>query len=308
MLQLFALGLLGFVLVRQKVVSSEGLNGLINFFITTAFPALILWEILSGFDPKACPYWWMFPLLSLAITAAGLLFGYLFSLRFRDGMLRREFISLSGFQNSGYLPLVLLKGILPPGELDQMLIYLFLFLLGFNLVIWSWGVYFLGARGSGRFHWGTLFSPPVIAVLAGLACVFSGIKGFIPEIALTTLGMVGKCSFPLAMIVVGGILAELLARAKFALAPNLSRLILVKLFLLPLSGLVLLYFIRPPYLIGLLIILELAVPSGVNLAIITKKHSNPERLISQGLFFTHIISLLTLPFFLAAFNFIVARR
>src|SRR3989338_1153011 len=125
MLQVFVLGLAGFVLVKRGVLSPQGLDGLTDFFIGLVFPALIFSQIVGNFDFKAVGYWWLFPLLSLGVSALGLLAGYGFGFSLKDAQVRREFIALSGFQNSGYLPLFLLNTIFPPEHLNPMLIYLF---------------------------------------------------------------------------------------------------------------------------------------------------------------------------------------
>ena len=307
MLQIFLLGLLGFMLVRRKALSSEGLNGLTNFFINIVFPVLIFWQIVTKFKFEVYPNWWMFPLASFGITSVGLLIGFLFSFSVKDIQAKREFICLTGFQNSGYLPLVLLGWIIPREHLSAVLIYLFLFLLGFNLVIWSWGVFFLSARKAQRFSLRSLFSPPVAAMLAGFGFVVLKINTLIPHFILSPLESLGNCSFPLAIVVVGGSLAELYS-LQSPDKKTIAMLVFAKLFVLPLLGLLFLCLVRLPYLIGLLIILELAVPSATNLAIISRKYSQSEKLIGQGVFFTHIVSLATLPLFLSAFNLIVMRQ
>lgn len=307
MLQIFFLGLIGFFLVRRKMLTQEGLSGLTNFFIVIVFPALIFGQIVTKFRFESYPRWWVFPILSLIITGLGLLVGYLSSGNLKDRQIRREFICLTGFQNSGYLPLVLLRWIVPPEDLSTILIYLFLFILSFNLVIWSWGVYFLSARPTRRFPLGSLFSPPVAAILIGFLFVVLKINALLPQCILLPIEMLGNCSFPLAIVVVGATLAQAHPLKQLE-KKNVVRLILAKLLVLPLLGLAFLTYFKLPYLIGLLIILELALPSGVNLAIISRRYSSSERLISQGIFFTHIVSLVTLPLFLAGFNFIVMRR
>lgn len=307
MLQIAILGLVGFVLARRKALSVEGITGLTTFLIEVTFPALIFWQIITRFNFYAFPKWWVFFSLSLVITAFGLLLGYLFSFPLRDSQVKREFICLVGFQNSGYLPLALLGWIVPKNELSNVLIYLFLFLLGFNLVIWSWGAYFLSGHKLKRFSLPSLFSPPVIATLIGFLFVMLKINSHIPKFVLSPLELLGNCSFPLAIVVVGASLAEL-----YVVRPLdkklLASLILTKLILMPLTGLVVLSYFRLPYFIGLLLILELAVPSATSLAVISRRYGHKEKIVSQGIFFSHLISLFSLPLFLALFNWVVFRR
>lgn len=304
MLQIFLLGLTGFVLARRKLLFPEGLTGLTTFLIGVSFPALIFWQVITRFSFSLYPQWWIFPLISLAITLLGLALGYFFSFSRRDIKYRREFISLVGFQNAGYMPLILLNRIVSNNEANTVLIYLFLFLLGFNLVIWSWGVYFLSGQKRKDFSLGSLFSPPVIAVLLGFLLVALKINPFIPGFVLGPLEMLGNCSFPLAVVVVGASLAELCLPAKLWDKRIIFKLILAKLIVLPLLGLLLIRGLRPPYLIGLLIILELAVPSANSLVVISRRYCQEEKIISQGIFFSHIASLVTIPLFLAIFNWI----
>jgi malate permease and related proteins len=306
MLQIFFLGAIGFILVRKKVISGEGVTGLTKLLIEVVFPALIFWQIVTKFEFRQFPRWWMISLLSMGITALGIGIGYIFGYAIKDKQEKREFMCLVGFQNSGYLPLTLLGWIVPQEQLSTMLIYLFLFLLGFNLVIWSWGVFFLSDHKAKRFSMGSLFSPPVVATLAGFICVILKIHQVMPNFILSPLGMLGNCSFPLAVIVVGASLADLYVGKSFAIG-QMARLVLAKLIIMPLIGLVIIMYVRLPYLIGLLLVLQLAVPSATTLAIVARRYGQKEKLISQGVFITHIVSLATLAVFLTLFNWIVFR-
>ncbi|OGX25804.1 MAG: hypothetical protein A3J51_04450 [Omnitrophica WOR_2 bacterium RIFCSPHIGHO2_02_FULL_45_21] len=334
MLQIFLLGLVGFVLVRKKILLSEAVTGLSSFLIGVAFPALIFWQLVTKFSFSLYPDWWIFPLASFIITGLGLCVGFLFSLSVKDARLRREFVSLVGFQNAGYLPLTLLAWIVPGGYRDILLIYLFLFLLGFNLVIWSWGVYFLSASKLKTFSFAGLFSPPVIAILLGFTFVSLKLNSLIPKFILQPIELLGNCSFPLAVVVLGATLAELsnykpegsgLPSDRQSHKPEgsglpsdrqshrpfekktISKLILAKLIVLPSLGLLFVSSFRLPYLLGLLIIMELAVPSANSLAVIARKYPEEEKLISQGIFISHLVSLITLPVFLALFHWIALR-
>ncbi|MDD5731212.1 MAG: AEC family transporter [Candidatus Omnitrophica bacterium] len=307
MLQMFFLGAVGFFLMRKKAISPEGLTGLTRFLIEVTMPALIFCSIINKFNFKDYSNWWQFTLLGFATTGLGLGIGYFLTRSEKDPVLKKEFISLLGFQNSGYLPLVIISWIVAKEQLSAMLIYLFMFVVGFDLLIWSWGVYFLSCHKSKHFSFGSVFTPPIIATLTGFAFIILKINAFIPKFIFSPLTMLGNCSFPLAIVVVGASLADLYVNKKMN-KKLIFRLVSAKLILMPLIGLALVSYIKLPYLLGLLIVMELAVPSATNLAVIVRRYIGEETFISQGIFVTHLLSLLTLPLFLAAFNWIVFHQ
>ena len=128
-----------------------------------------------------------------------------------------------------------------------------------------------------------------------------------PKFILLPLEMLGNCSFPLAIVVVGASLADLYV-SKPMDKKLILELLLVKLILLPEVGILFVASVKVPYLIGLLIILELAVPSATSLAVVVRKYAKEENIISQGIFMSHVVSLVTLPLFLSLFNWVVFSR
>ena len=298
-LQIFLLGLGGFILVKKEVLGRQGLDILSRLVVEVTLPLLIFSQLIKDFSFNAYPNWWIFPLLSILITVSGLLLGYLFVGFIRDKQHKAQFLSLVTFQNSGYLPLAMFSVMLAGEKLSTMLTYLFLFLLGFNLIIWSFGVYMLSLQENRKFELGSLFSPPVIAILTSLILVFLGLNKFIPRVVLKPLHMVGDCTLPLAMFVVGGSLA--LIQLKNVDKTAMFFVILAKLIILPALGLLLVIKFRIPELLGLLIIMQLAVPPATSLSVIARHYKKEDFLISQGVFIGHLISLITLPLFLSLY-------
>lgn len=301
--QIFLLGAIGYFLTKKKLLGETGLGILSRLVVEITLPILIFCQLVKDFRFNLYPNWWIFPLMSLLITVAGLFSGCLFIGFIKGRQYKMQFLSLTTFQNSGYLPLALIAALLPREKIDAMFIYLFLFLAGFNLIMWSAGVYMLSFRERKKFELGSLFSPPVIATLAGLVSVFFGLNRFIPDAVLNPLRAVGDCTLTLAMFVVGGSLASIHLRRIDRRAVLL--MILAKLIILPLLGLWLVIKFNLPQLTGLLIIMELAVPPATSLALIARHYKEEDLLISQGIFFGHIVSLVTLPVFLSLYFTIV---
>jgi predicted permease len=297
--QIFLLGAIGYLLVKKAFFKEGCLDTLSRLAMNVTLPALIFCQLIKDFRFEVYANWWVFPLLSILITLMALSVGYLFSGFIRGRQRQVQFLSLVTFQNSGYLPLVLIAAMFPQGQASILFIYLFLFLIGFNLVVFPLGIYMLSFHEQKRFELGMLFSPPVIAALSGLLAVFLGLNRFFPDVLTRPLGMIGDCTLPLAMFVVGGSLAMI--RVKNVDVKTMGLLLLVKLVILPLLGLALVARLKLPELIGLLIILELAVPPATTLSVITRHYKKEDLLISQGIFFGHLVSLVTLPVFLSLY-------
>lgn len=299
MLQIFILASVGFFSLKRNLLSGDGLNALSRLLINIVFPALILSQMLRNFSFSAFSGWWIFPLASLAITLAGLAVGAVLLFFLNGHRHRLQFLSLVAFQNSGYLPLAIVAGMFSGELAGQIFIYIFLFLLGFDLVIWSFGIWLLTYEHKNSFRLLKVFSPPAIANLASLLLIALGLHKFIPQVVLKPVDMLGACTLPLAMFIVGGNIA--LIRVNKISGKTVFLVVLGKLIILPLLGLSVLLRLKLPQLIGLLVVMQLAMPSATSLSLIIRHHNQEDLLISQGIFFTHMVSVLTIPLFLGLY-------
>jgi len=301
--QSFLLGAIGYFLFKKNILGTQGLNALSRLVIEVTLPALIFCQLIKDFRFGLYPQWWIFPLISFAITAIGLGLGKAFSGFIKGQQPKLQFLGLVTFQNSGYLPLALIAALLPKEKVGTMFIYLFLFLLGFNLAMFSLGGHIISYQKNKKFELASLFSPPVISTIASLLIIALGINRFVPFAVLKPLGMVGDCTLPLAMFVLGGSLAEI--RIIRLDKKAILLMSLVKLIILPALGLLLIIKFRVPELIGLLIVMELAMPPATLLSVITRHYNKEDLLISQGILLGHIISIATIPLFLSLYFMLV---
>ncbi len=299
MAQIFLLGGLGYIFVKKNILSHAGLDALSRLVIQVIFPALIFTQLISNFSFSLYPDWWIFPLISLIITAAGLIAGWLLLKLLRLKTHKLQFLSLVGFQNSGYLPLAIVASVFSGQQAGDMFVYIILFLLGFDLIAWSCGIYMLTYEKQAKFRLGSIFSPPVVANLATLILISLGLNKFIPEALFKPIEMIGDCTLPLAMFVVGGNIA--LVQLKNIDKKSVFFILLGKLIILPAAGIVIVLKLGLPELLGFLIIMQLAMPSATSLSVIIRHYKKEDALISQGVFFSHILSLLTIPLFLSLY-------
>ncbi|MCX7661394.1 MAG: AEC family transporter [Candidatus Omnitrophica bacterium] len=298
-IQIILLGFIGYILVRRKMFNEEGLSILSKFIIEVSLPLLIFTQLIKDFSFTLYPNWWLFSLWGVLVSLFGLILGLIFVGLIKELDRKLQFLSLITFQNSGYLPLVLVNTILPKEKQGILFIYIFLFLLGFNLLIWSLGTFMLNFTGRKRFVLGSLFSPPVIATSVSLLCIFFGLHKFFPEFLFKPLKMIGDCTLPLAIIVIGGNLAQI--KSDLVEFRYIIFIIILKLMIMPLVCLYLILRFHFDYFLGLLILLQLSMPSAVSLSLILNYYKKKDYLISQGIFFTHLVGILSIALFLSLY-------
>ena len=299
MVQIFVLGSLGYLLVKRNILSAQGLDALSRLVIQIIFPALILAQMLKNFSFNLYPNWWIFPLISLIVTVVGLIVGWGLLKISRLKTDKLQFLSLVAFQNSGYLPLALVAAIFTGQQANDIFIFIFLFLLGFDLVAWSLGIYMLTYEKQVKFKLQSLFSAPVVANLTSLALIALGLHKFIPDVLFKPLSLVGNCTLPLAMLVVGGNVA--LVQLTNIDKKTTFIFLLGKLIILPVLGIAVVLKLALPPLWGFLVVMQLAMPSATSLSVIIRRFNKPDALISQGVFFSHIVGLFTIPLFLSIY-------
>ena len=150
------------------------------------------------------------------------------------------------------------------------------------------------------FEFGSLFSSPVIATLAAFAFLLLRLDKITPEFVMHPLQMLGNCALPLAMILVGANLAK--GNLKGRLDSDVLDVVLIKLVLMPTVALLILQRLNLFNLMGLLIILQVCMPSATSLSLIAGHYKLEDKLLSRAVFWTHIFSLLTIPLFLGLFS------
>ncbi len=305
MAKIAALGSIGYIFAKVKILNQKVNRALATIIIYITLPLLIFSEILRKFDFKQYSLWWIYPLISIAITLFGFVVAKAF-LGFRkekqSQAQRRQFVSLVTFQNSGYLPLILVATLFSSEVAGELFVLIFLFLIGFNLIVWSYGTRYLIGGKLRDLRISSLFSPPVIATVISLVGVSFGCKQYVSDIVIDIAHTVGSWTLFLAMIAIGANLAQVSLQ-------NIDKKAIVsvctlKLIILPLCALLLLTLVRVPQLLGFLILIELAVPSATSLSLIARHHDIEDVYVSHGVFFTHVGSIITIPIFLMLFQFL----
>ena len=128
-LQILVMALVGYFLIRKRLIQEEALGTLSWLVINVFLPSFIFSQLLGNFSFQLYSHWWIFPLLSFAVTLSAFAIGRLVLLCcYKEGIAQKEFLSLVSFQNSGYLPLILVATLFSPEQAQILYVYIFLFL------------------------------------------------------------------------------------------------------------------------------------------------------------------------------------
>ncbi|RKY42823.1 MAG: hypothetical protein DRP80_06290 [Candidatus Omnitrophota bacterium] len=301
-LKLIILAGLGFFLQRRKILNQENINFLTTFLIKITLPSLIFVNLIENFTFENSPPLFLFLGLSLIIFLTGVFGGCILVFLTKEKILSKEIISLISFQNCGYLPMNIIYFLFPSPEKERLLNFTFLYILGFNILMWSVGSFLIFKKKEERFKLNSLLNPPVLAILLalGIKKFFSGLV--IPQVIISPLKMLGQMSFVVSILVLGAGLSQIgflyITKKKVSQIISIS---IVKLFLIPFLFFIFIAKFKLYTALGFFIILQACMPSAVSLPIITKQKQADYKFSSQVVFFTHIFSLITIPFWLKLF-------
>lgn len=300
-LQILLMGGVGYFLVKKGVLDASGSELLSGLLIKVFYPAMIFYKLSQHFSFQKYSDWWMFPLLSFLITAINLLVarGMLFFKQDGDGKHKNDFLALAGFQNGGWIPLLLVAALFTGESQSTLFVYIFLFIIGFDLTLWSLSVCLLASRKISEIRLRQVLNPPLLTTLFTLGLIAVGLHKLIPETLFLPVKMFGDCSMPLAMIVVGGNLAK--TRMRDINKKDITLLVLAKLIIVPSVALLVISGLKVEFLLGFFILLETAVPSAVSLSVISRHFRGENSFINQGIFIGHIVSVVTIPLFLTLY-------
>lgn len=171
------------------------------------------------------------------------------------------------------------------------------FVIPQRILMWTVGVgmFTVGDKRKGGV-WKVLRMPTVIAVYLGLVRMILQLP--LPAFLDTALHGLGACTSPLAMVLVGAILADTSLRELFD--PAVFVLTAIRQLLLPGILLMALKWLHTETVMTGVSVILTAMPVGSTTAILAKKYGADDRFASRSVFLSTLLSLLTVPL-IAAF-------
>lgn len=295
---LFAMIVVGYYGYRKGWLTREVNKGLGGLVMQATIPAMLVTtianieitnDILVGFF-----------LMMAAQAAAMMIFGFLMRLygkaRKLDGRLLDMLDITTGSLNNGFIGLPVAASFF--GDVGVM--YMSAGVLGLNLYLWSYGVYVLGGKqgGSGG-QMGKTFlkgavNPNCIAIFLGLALTLSHTVQFVPQALLDFLTRLGDLSTPLSLIYIGALAGSSGIKQLFHEKDALE-LSIVKMLAMPFLAWAVMLIVPAGDMAKSIFLVTAALPAAVVVPMMVEKYGYGEKMSSDIVLLTTLISVVELP-------------
>ena len=299
-LPVFGIMAIGLLLRRRDWLSADADASLMRVTINLLLPSLIFDSVLGNAALRRPENLLLPPLAGFGMVAVGIGVARLFA---RTAGLQTKpeqhtFAFLAGLQNYGYLTIPLCITLFDPGTTGV----LFVHNVGPEIAMWTLGIAVLTGSGLAG-GWKKIINAPLVALALALALNFLGMAFSLPaplvftgKIILTAVHWLGQSAIPLALLLIGAIVADHLAEARGGKAVRVVVVAsLVRLGLMPILFLLLAKFLPCSIELKRVLVLQAAMPAAVLPIVLAKHYGGDTRIALQVALGTSVIGLVTIP-------------
>ncbi len=166
-----------------------------------------------------------------------------------------------------------------------------LFNIWFNIFLWTAGIKYVKGEDT-RFNARFLTNPGLIATLTGFIFFLLSIK--LPAALQSSITLLGDSTTPMAMIVVGALLAETKI-TKALKEPKLQIYTVIKLAAIPAAMYLVLTLLGFSGIVRAIPVILSGMPAAVNSAVFARKYESDYHFGSRGVFISTLFSLISIP-------------
>lgn len=283
---LFIYMLVGYFCRRTKIFDDVTRDKLTDFVIKITLPCMVFESFNMAFSLESLKQGAAALIIATVMAVVALAVGRVLYLKFDP---REKCIMEYGtlVTNSGFAGLPVVSGAYGP----EGLFLGSLFIIPTRILMWSAGIsLFTGTGGKDAFK-KVMLNPSIIAVEIGIVRMVLQLP--LPGFLDTAIDKLGACTSPLAMALVGAILADVAVRD--VMEWKALYLVAVRQLLLPLLCLAALKLLRVDELtLGVSVVLS-GMPIGSTTAILAQKYGADAKFASKCVFISTVTSLITVP-------------
>lgn len=298
MVIIFILIGIGMVLYRRKLITEEGSKQISGLIINVTNPALLICSALDD-GPKAT-----LEELGMALVSYAAIFAILIAVGFLIPHILRipkssryAYQMLTVFGNVGFIGIPLASAVLG----SESLIFVSIFNLLFNLLIYTFGISLLQRANAGQIQESAAAPANRLQKLVNAGTISAAVTILfylgnfpVPEIISSALSYTGRATTLLSMLVLGVSVAQMAPKDIFS-HPKLYAFTLLRQVLVPIGCVLLMRCFLDNKLILNTMLLMVAVPAANMPLMLAKQMDMETEAISQGIILTTVLSLLTVP-------------
>lgn len=299
---------LGCVTRVGGVLNSESEKSVMNLVLWLLYPCFVLWKVpgnenLQDFSVVGISIAAGFCLTVVAFAVAWFM-GWVSKVSIENG--RHTFSVSAGLQNYGFIPIPMVEALFG----DETLGVLFVHNLGVEIALWTVGLVIISGKSKGA--WKRLINGPTIAIAIGLLLNFAGpcfefpsesestwmvwLFGWCLGMVSKTVALLGNCTIPISLVLVGASLAGVVQSEKWETKWNMI-----------LGAMAVRFAIMPIIVLGVaaavsfcpglqrVLIVESAMPAAVFPVVLAKHFGGKPGVAAQIVIATSVASLLLTP-------------
>jgi len=290
-ISIFLLLVVGYISRKAKVLDADGIRSISNFVLSVALP----FTIISSFD-RTIPLSAVSDLLKVALYAIevhiiAILVSRLLFAKMPDGK-RKILTYVTVFSNCGFIGFPIAQSVF--GHIGIM--YTSIYVMIFNVFSWTYGIALLsGNKGGGKTPFrvkNVVFNPGNVAVVLGV--IIWLLPFSLPETINYGILLVGNCTTPLSMIVVGATLAGLDLKSLFSGAEVWVGT-LMRLIIMPIIIYFIMRVLKENNVSAKLTNLLVTMPAAAQVVIFAERYDTEVSLASSIVFVSTVLSAITIP-------------
>lgn len=292
MIVLFLVMLVGLLAYKKDYINDNASKKLSSIVVNIANPALILSSILGMDNTVTGQDLLITMILAVAVFASLLVLAIFVPRVFGvDRSAYGAYRVMTVFSNIGFMGFPIISAVYG----NSALLYGTLFLIPYNVLIYTYGVYTMkNGRGGKKepFRPGLILNTGVIACVIAIVLFAFDVK--LPAFASSVISMLSNLTAPLSMMVIGASMA-VIDMKKLAGDYKLLLFAAFKLLFVPIVGtLIVRQFVANEIICGVTMVM-LATPVGSMTAMLAQEYDGDYELASKGVMLTTLLSVVTLP-------------
>lgn len=290
-LVMFLYMLAGFLLFKKNKITVQGSKDMATLLLWLVLPTAIINSFCVAFSVEKLQQF----IFSAGLGALALFLAIAVAHLFFKATPIDNFAA--AFSNAGFMGIPLVSASLG----STSVFYLAGIIALLNILQWTYGVGVLTGKKGSITPKSVLCNPIMFGTLIGLALFFTGLGEHLPAVVSTTLNGLAALNAPLAMLILGGYLAQTQIKDMFT-TPRLYWLSAVRLTIIPLITLFVFWPLPIPSEIKLAVFIAASAPVGANVAVYAQLHGLDYSYACQTVSLTTLFSVIVLPLMLMVAN------